>query len=100
MRAGPEADSDEPGEPGPVWPLRWLRRALPAAFLGLVAVLAVRELRGLDIQALRTVLQALTLPRVVGSDSGDRDVVHIEPVLSNQVSADFCLLSVIQDCIG
>lgn len=63
--AGPDADSGEPGEPGPFWPLRWLRRALPLAFLGLVAVLAARELRGLDIHALRTVLQAITLPRLV-----------------------------------
>ena len=43
-------------------PLRWMhwvRRMLPFAFLALVSVLAVHELRGLDIHAVRETLQNL-----------------------------------------
>jgi len=61
-RENPEANN---GQAGPFWLLRWLKLALPAAFLALVAAFAVRELRGLDVHALRTVLQAITLPRLV-----------------------------------
>jgi phosphatidylglycerol lysyltransferase len=49
----------------PSQPLRWVRRVLPAVFLVIIVVLATRELRGLDIHALRAVLQALTLPQLL-----------------------------------
>jgi phosphatidylglycerol lysyltransferase len=65
MRASRQEDASEQGERAPVWPLRWVRRGLPVAFLALVAVLAVRELRGLDIHAVRALLQAITLPRLL-----------------------------------
>ena len=45
--------------------LRWVRRVLTSGFLVLVTVLATRELRGLDIHAVRAVLQALTLPQLL-----------------------------------
>lgn len=56
--------SDIP-EPSMSQRLRWVRRALPAVFLVFVAVLAARELRGLDLHAVHAVLQALTLPQVL-----------------------------------
>ena len=43
----------------------WVRRALPFAFLALVAVLAGHELRGLDIHAVHETLQAISLPRLL-----------------------------------
>jgi len=45
--------------------LRWVQRTLPAVFLVLVAVLAARELRGLDIHAVHAALQALSLPHLL-----------------------------------
>lgn len=45
--------------------LHWLKRALPVLILVLVAVLAARELRGLDIHAVRAVLGALSLPQLL-----------------------------------
>jgi phosphatidylglycerol lysyltransferase len=45
--------------------LRWLQRALPAVFFVLVTVLAARELHGLDVHAVRALLQALTLPQLL-----------------------------------
>jgi phosphatidylglycerol lysyltransferase len=49
-------------------PLRWMhgvRRALPLVFLALVSVLAVHELRGLDLHAVREALQTLSLPQLL-----------------------------------
>ena len=45
--------------------LRWIQRLLPAVFLVIIAALAARELRGLDIHAVRAVLQALTLSQLL-----------------------------------
>ena len=45
--------------------LRWVRRTLPAAFLVLVTVLAVRELRGLDLHAVRTLLHDISLSQLL-----------------------------------
>lgn len=45
--------------------LRWLRRSLPLVFLIFIAVFAAKALRGLDIHALRSVLQTLSLPKFV-----------------------------------
>ena len=45
--------------------MHWVRRALPFAFLALVSVLAVHELRGLDIHAVRQALQALSLSQLL-----------------------------------
>ena len=45
--------------------VRWIRRALPVLFMALVAALAARELRGLDLHAVRAVLQALALPHIL-----------------------------------
>jgi phosphatidylglycerol lysyltransferase len=47
----------------PVRWMHWVRRVLPLGFLALVAVLAIRELRGLDLHAVRQALQALSLPQ-------------------------------------
>jgi len=43
--------------------MTWLRRVLPLLFAALVAVLAVRELHGLDLHAVRQALQALSPPQ-------------------------------------
>jgi phosphatidylglycerol lysyltransferase len=59
-------DRSLPVAAGESW--RWMhgvRRALPLAFLALVAGLAFHELRGLDIHAVRTALQALSLPQLL-----------------------------------
>ncbi|MEZ5543485.1 MAG: bifunctional lysylphosphatidylglycerol flippase/synthetase MprF [Pseudomonadota bacterium] len=45
--------------------LHWVRRVLPVAFLAIVATLAARELRGLDLHAVRTVLHDISLPRLL-----------------------------------
>lgn len=49
--------------------LQWVRRALPFAFLALVVVLAVRELRGLDLHAVRTLLHDISLRRLLAIQS-------------------------------
>jgi phosphatidylglycerol lysyltransferase len=62
------AAGEEAGDSAEMEPLRWMhwvRRALPLAFLALVSVLAVHELRGLDIHAVRQALQALSLPQLL-----------------------------------
>ncbi|MCK9553599.1 hypothetical protein, partial [Aquamicrobium sp.] len=46
-------------------PIRWLGRALPLAILLLVGILAAREVRGLDLHAIRSVLGALSLPQLL-----------------------------------
>ena len=50
----------EEQEDEPTKPIRWLRRLLPLLVLLLVAVLAARELRSIDIHAVRAVLGALS----------------------------------------
>jgi phosphatidylglycerol lysyltransferase len=55
--ARPDAD-DEPAD----W-MTWVRRILPLVFVALVAVLAARELHGLDLHSVRQALQALSLPQ-------------------------------------
>jgi phosphatidylglycerol lysyltransferase len=45
--------------------MHWMRRLLPVVFLVIITALAARELRGLDIHSVRTVLQALTLPQLL-----------------------------------
>jgi phosphatidylglycerol lysyltransferase len=62
--AGLQADAGDEQETEPSQSIRWIRRALPAVFLLIVSVFAVRELRGLDIHAVRTVLGALSLPQL------------------------------------
>ncbi len=62
---GTEAPLDTPAGMTPAesrWSdrLRWARRALPAIFLVLVGALSARELRQVDLHAVRAVLQALT----------------------------------------
>ena len=62
------ATGEEAGDSAEMEPFRWMhwvRRALPLAFLALVSVLAVHELRGLDIHAVRQALQALSLPQLL-----------------------------------
>lgn len=60
-----QSHADDEQENEPTQPIRWLRRVLPVAVLLLVAVLAARELRGLDIHAVRAVLGALSLPKLL-----------------------------------
>jgi phosphatidylglycerol lysyltransferase len=66
-RSAPEEDTEagEITDSEPTRRLRWARRALTAIFIVLVAVLAIRELRGFDVHALRAVLQAISLPRLL-----------------------------------
>jgi phosphatidylglycerol lysyltransferase len=45
--------------------LHWIRRVLPAAFLVLVGVLAVRELRGMDLHAVRALLHDISLSQLL-----------------------------------
>ena len=52
-------------ETEPLQWMHWIRRALPLAFLVLVTVLAVHELGGLDVHAVRQALQALSLPQLL-----------------------------------
>lgn len=59
-----DAEDDAP-ENEPSRLLHWLKRVLPVLILVLVAVLAARELHGLDIHAVRAVLGALSLPKLL-----------------------------------
>jgi len=45
--------------------LHRVRRALPVAFLALVSILAIRELRGLDLHAVRTLLHDISLSQLL-----------------------------------
>lgn len=45
--------------------LRWLRRVLPAVFLLLVGIISAYELRGLDLHAVRALLEAITLEQLL-----------------------------------
>jgi hypothetical protein len=60
--AGLQADVSDAQEVEPSPSIRWTKRALPAVFLLVVTAFAVRELRSLDIHAVRTVLGSLSLP--------------------------------------
>ncbi|MGW8228283.1 MAG: hypothetical protein ACWGOW_05245, partial [Gammaproteobacteria bacterium] len=65
--SAPEEDTEagDITDAEPTRRLRWVRRVLTAIFIVLVAVLAIRELRGFDVHALRAVLQAVTLPQLL-----------------------------------
>jgi phosphatidylglycerol lysyltransferase len=76
MNTGKTADSrplasatgEQTGDSAEMESLRWMhwvRRALPLVFLALVSALAVHELRGLDIHAVRQALQALSLSQLL-----------------------------------
>jgi len=60
-----ETDVEDAASTGFARALRWARRALPVAFLVLVTVLAVRELRGLDLHAVRTLLHDISLSQLL-----------------------------------
>jgi len=60
-----ESQNSDLADTPPYPALRWLQRALPVVFLLWILVLAARGLHGLDIHAVRAVLQALSLPRLL-----------------------------------
>lgn len=56
---------DDTPEAAPAGTPAWLPRVVPAAFLVLVAVLAVHGLRGLDLHAVRSLLHDITLSQLL-----------------------------------
>lgn len=58
-------DVEDAADPQFFRTLHWVRRVLPAAFLVLVGVLAVRELRGMDLHAVRALLHDISLSQLL-----------------------------------
>jgi phosphatidylglycerol lysyltransferase len=59
----PRDDAIAGADDEPAGWMHWIRRLLPLVFLALVALLAARELQGLDLHAVRQALQALSVPQ-------------------------------------
>lgn len=60
-----ETDVEDAATTATAITLRWIRRVLPFTFLALVTVLAIRELRGLDLHAVRTLLHDISLSQLL-----------------------------------